>query len=175
MKVSFDKNPNSLIPKSLGIFQHIVICCNSQDAQSEYCISYNEETRQCVLNEIQCSSNRHESQFSWFKRKYNHHQNHDGQKSIQSNCEENKSISFHCLDSNYEDKVPELTLILHGRLSDLNRYGKLRTELDIYKMFHNLLSIHVISCNTYHTGMKSIIEHNKGNIYNMYIIRYKWS
>ena len=155
----------------LNILQHIVICCNGKDARNEYCISNNEETRQCILNEIKCSSNQHESQFSWFKRKHTHEPNNHSRKSSQPNCEQNNSNSFHSQDSNWEDKVPELTLILHGRLSDLDRYGKLRAEVDIYKIFHNLLSIHFISCNIHHIGMKSIIEHNKGKIF----MRYKGS
>ena len=135
------------------LFQHIVICCNGIDTKTEYCISNNEEIKQCVLNEIKCSSNRHESQYPWFTIKYTR----------EPNSEQNKNISSHSQDSNCEDKVPELTLIFHGRLSDLDRYGKLRVELDVYKMFDNLLSVHIISCKIYHIGIKSIIEHNKGN------------
>ena len=62
----------------------------------------------------------------------------------------------------HEDRVPEITLILHGRLSDLDRYGKLNKAFDLYKMFHSLISVHFIGCNIYHTGMKSIIDHNRG-------------
>ena len=104
------------------------------------------------------------SQFSWFEGKHKHQINYDRRKSIQRSCGQNRSISSYSKNSNYEDTVPELILILHGRLSDLDRYGKLRAELDTYKMFQNLLSVHINSCNTYHIGIKSLIEHNKGNM-----------
>ena len=79
------------------------------------------------------------------------------------NCDTTRELILTPHKLNTETYVPDLVLILHGRLSDLERYGKTKSQFDLYKMFSGLLSVHIIGCDVYHTGMKSLIEHNKGN------------
>ena len=79
------------------------------------------------------------------------------------NCDMTRGLVLTPRTLNAETYVPELVLILHGRLSDLERYGKIRSQFDLYNMFSGLLSVHIIGCDVYHTGMKALIENNKGN------------
>ena len=139
-----------------------MICCNRKDSQNTQCISYNEELRQHVLNEIEKSSEWHKTRTSWLGKEKFPLNNKTNDTQFR-NCDIDKGIILDHRTLDLDDNVPEITLILHGRLSDLDRYGKLRTKFDLYKMFDNLLSVHFMACNVYHTGMMSLVEHNKGN------------
>ena len=61
-----------------------------------------------------------------------------------------------------ERNFPLITIVLHGRISDLERYGKTRNKLEIFRIFTDLLSVTIIGCDIHHTSMKTLVNNNKG-------------
>ena len=60
--------------------------------------------------------------------------------------------------------LPPITLILHGRISDLERYGKTQNKLEIFRIFTDLLSVTIIGCDIHHTSIKTLVHNNKGKL-----------
>ena len=60
--------------------------------------------------------------------------------------------------------VPPITIILHGRISDLERYGKTQNKLEIFRIFTDLLSVTIIGCDIHHTSIKTLVHNNKGKL-----------
>ena len=74
-------------------------------------------------------------------------------------------MSIDTPNPNMVDCEDDIILILHGRLSELERYGRIKKrQMDIYKMFVGLLSVQITGCDILHTGIKTLIENNKGKI-----------
>ena len=74
-------------------------------------------------------------------------------------------MSIDTPNPNMVDCEHDIILILHGRLSELERYGRIKKrQMDIYKMFVGLLSVQITGCDILHTGIKTLIENNKGKI-----------
>ena len=80
------------------------------------------------------------------------------------NSRRNKNIKITGPYDEYNEEIlgEELVLIFHGRLSDLERYGRIKNQVDIYKIFNGLLSVHIVGCDVHHTGIKALVENNKG-------------
>ena len=60
--------------------------------------------------------------------------------------------------------LPPITMILHGRISDLERYGKTQNKLEIFRIFTDLLSVTIIGCDIHHTSIKTLVHNNKGKL-----------
>ena len=60
--------------------------------------------------------------------------------------------------------LPPITIILHGRISDLERYGKTQNKLEIFRIFTDLLSVTIIGCDIHHTSIKTLVHNNKGKL-----------
>ena len=142
------------------VFQHVVICCNQKDIRDAKCISNNEDFKKQIVKEIELCSDGYITRNPRFSGQYFATNFEEKNKTPQNNDTrinlDPRKLNLH------ENYVHEIILILHGRLSDLDRYGKLNKAFDLYKMFNSLLSVHLIGCNIYHTGVKSLIDHNRG-------------
>ena len=142
------------------VLQHVVICCNQKDIQDSNCISNNKDIQKQLIKEIELGSDGCITRNSWSDGQYLANNFEDKNKTSQN---KDTRINLDPRKLNlHEHYVPKMILILHGRLSDLDRYGKLNKSFDLYRMFDSLLSVHFIGCNIYHTGMKTLIDHNRG-------------
>ena len=63
-----------------------------------------------------------------------------------------------------ETTLPQLKMILHGRISDLERYGRTKNRLDLFRLFTDLLSVTIIGCDIHHTSIKTLVNNNKGKL-----------
>jgi hypothetical protein len=127
------------------------------------CISRDEDGRRQIFNQISWNTEQDNMKGKRFgKERIVPEIKINGKRN--QNCDTTRGKILTPPKLNTETYVPELVLILHGRLSDLERYGKIKSQFDLYKMLSGLLSVHIIGCDVYHTGIKSLIEHNKGNL-----------
>ena len=73
------------------------------------------------------------------------------------NSEDNVSIEK-------KTTLPQLKMVLHGRISDLERYGRTKNRLDLFRLFTDLLSVTIIGCDIHHTSIKTLVKNNKGKL-----------
>ena len=73
------------------------------------------------------------------------------------NSEDNVSIEK-------KTTLPQLKMVLHGRISDLERYGRTKNRRDLFRLFTDLLSVTIIGCDIHHTSIKTLVKNNKGKL-----------
>ena len=139
-----------------------MICCNTRNNHYPFCLSSTgKDNDHLHFDSVLPSDGRNII-------------DHDLTKSAEVSDSKGKKITLSNKEGKLDSEVskrateernsPAITIVLHGRISDLERYGKTQNKLEIFKIFTDLLSVTIIGCDIHHTSIKTLVHNNKGKL-----------